>query len=115
MGVAFCRHAVGGPAGVGNTQLAFNIGLIQHPLQRRHLADGADTLQISLHIANGDTGGVVAAILEPFQAIEQIESDVPAGDSPYDSAHGLFLYPVLFSLSFSPAAASPSGSSVWRG
>jgi hypothetical protein len=42
-------------------------------------------------VENGYAGGVIAAILETAQAVDQYRDDVMVGDGAYDSTHELIL------------------------
>src|SRR5882672_8097769 len=78
-----------GPAGerLGG-QLAF---------ERRDLADGAAEAELAILLDDGDAGRVIAAILEPFEALDEHRHDVSLSDRPDDSAH-ILVVPFFTSL-----------------
>jgi len=92
MGVAAGRLAVGGPAGVADADLpAHGIGFqhLYQPRQLAHLAPHADGA-IGMH--HRQTGRVVAAILQPFQAFENDGGRVPRPHVTDDSTHVMLLW-----------------------
>jgi len=87
MGIALGGDAVGGPAGVGDAQLAMDGIGIEALLQRGHLAHGTDALQPSRFVADGDACRVVAAVFQAAQPFHQYRGDVPAANGANDSTH----------------------------
>ncbi len=59
---------------------------IKRVLQLLDLADPANTID-RLTIADCDAGGIVAAILEPAQALHQYRDDISFGNCADDSTH----------------------------
>jgi len=66
MGVALARDAVGGPAGVGDAEVAADGREAQGFCQVCDLAFGAQALDVVMAVDEGDPGGVVAAVFEAF-------------------------------------------------
>ena len=86
VGVDVVRRSVGRPSRVSDAELASN------PLRKNRfeLGELAGRL-VDAHRAAGDqrdARGVVAAVLEPFQAGHQNRSRAPVADVSDDSAHG---------------------------
>ena len=88
MRVALARHAVRGPAGVGDADLAGGGGVFERIIQHAHLADRAQPGEVLRAVQHRDAGGIVAAVLEPPQTLHQDRYDVALGDRSDDSAHG---------------------------
>ena len=81
---------VGGPSGVGDAGGGGGSGFVDHALQVGDFADGLDDLDAAI-VLHGDAGGVIAAVLE---ALEGLEDDGAAGfgsDVSGDSAHKALL------------------------
>ena len=87
MGVALARHAMRGPARVGDAHGSVNGRLIQRLLQHLHLAQGAQAGQVPGAVEHGEAGRVVAPVLQAPQAFHQHRDDISPGDGPNDSAH----------------------------
>ncbi len=88
VGVALGRGAVGGPAGVADADGAEQGVLVQHGLQGADLALGAAAFDmVADH--GGDAGGVVAAVLESFEAVDQTLGHRLHADDANDAAHAL--------------------------
>ena len=87
MGVALARDAVGGPAGVGDADLAAGGRLLEGLLEHPHLADRAQAGEVLRAVQDRQAGRVVAAVLQPPQALHQDGDDIALGDSSNDSAH----------------------------
>src|SRR6266849_2919538 len=93
MRVLLRRHAVGGPARMRDPDVPG-----EGPRARRH------------SVEDRDPGGVVAAILEPLQPLDEDGNDVTLGYRPDYSAHAVCLS-ITSSL---PAAASPESTPASR-
>ena len=80
------RRAVRRPARMSNADAPMQRvgGELTREIFELPLRPAADELAV---IDGADTGGVVAAILEPLQAVEQPLRDVAIPNNPYDSAH----------------------------
>jgi hypothetical protein len=87
MGVAFAGRAMRRPPRMREPERAVERGCIQRPGQHFDLADGPHPIQ-SRGSQHHDTGGIVAAILEPPQSFEQDGGDVALRNSAHDAAHG---------------------------
>ena len=87
MRVALGRHAVRGPASVRDADLAARGRLVDRILQRLHLADGADALQLVRAVQDGHTGRVIAAVFEAAQSFHQDGDDVALCDGSDDATH----------------------------
>ncbi len=77
---------MGGPAGVADTGLAWQGGLAQLFFQGADLAGRAPPAQLAV-MNHADAGGIIAAIFQATQAVDQ-----PVGDGAYahnsdDAAH----------------------------
>ena len=88
MRVALARHAMRGPAGVRDADLAGGGAVGERLLQHAHLADGAQARQVPGAVQHGDAGRVVAAVFQPPQALHQHRHDIALRDRSDDSAHG---------------------------
>ena len=93
--VGFARYAVGRPAGVGDAAVAVDIGGFGFGDEARHFADGAAALDVAA-VIDGQPGGVVATVFEPFQAFQQDGDDVAFGYASDDATHGFFLFVSMF-------------------
>jgi hypothetical protein len=94
MGVVHRGRAVRGPTGVGNAGAAAQV-LGAHLFQqlghalgaaRAHQASGGGRVQAGG--VNGNTAGVVAAVFQPLQALDERGNDVMERNCANDSAHG---------------------------
>ena len=88
MGVLVGGFAVGRPAGVGHTQLALRGLARQDALERGDLPDAPAHLETAI-VDQRDTGGVVAAVLEPLEPVHQEWHGLLLADISDDSAHAL--------------------------
>src|SRR5690606_30424547 len=86
--VAFGGFAVGGPAGVGDAQVAVDGFLFQGVFQFDDLAHGAGAFDAVAGGQYGDAGRVVAAVFQAAEAFDEDGGDVAFGDGAYYSAHG---------------------------
>ena len=89
MGVALGRNTVGRPARVGDTEFAVGGRGVDGVLQHLYLADGANPLEVASAVEHRDTGGVVAAIFEPTQTLDEYRDDVTVCDGADDSTHDI--------------------------
>jgi hypothetical protein len=71
MGIFLTGFTVGRPARVGNTGQAADRRGIQCTGQLDHLADLADTLQAVIFTLYCHTRGVITAVFQPLQAVDQ--------------------------------------------
>ena len=71
MRVALARHAVGGPARVRDADLAAGGLVLDRLLQGADLAHRAQAHQVLGAVQHGEAGRVVAAVLQPPQALHQ--------------------------------------------
>ena len=78
--------AVRGPAGVGDADDAGEVLGLDGAFHLGHAADAAHAPDAA--VQHGDAGGVVAAVLEAFQALRQDGDDVALRDGADDSTHG---------------------------
>ncbi len=91
LGAVRVRVALGGgavrrPAGVADAGEAVERPALQHPAEVVELALGAAAVDVAVH-QGGDAGGVVAAIFEPAQRLEQQRRRVAGADDADDAAH----------------------------
>src|SRR5690606_2498385 len=103
VGVVGGRHAVGGPAGVGDAgetgQLVLGdlVGQLGHALRAARAAQVA--VDVQRHAAR-----VVAAVFQPLQAFDQDRGDVALGDGANNAAHrGISVNLRIGALCASPA------------
>src|SRR6266849_3852807 len=116
MRVLLRRHAVGGPARMRDPDVPGEALRARELLQLRDAAGRAHTAQRRPRsrrhsVEDRDPGGVVAAILEPLQPLDEDGNDVTLGYRPDYSAHAVCLS-ITSSL---PAAASPESTPASRG
>jgi hypothetical protein len=76
------------PAGVSDSQVAFDRAVAQRILEHPNLADRTHPAQVAGAVQYGDAGGVVTPVLEASQAFDQDGNDVAIRDRADDSAHG---------------------------
>jgi hypothetical protein len=88
VGVALGRHAVGGPAGMGDAQVAVDGGFFHQLPQHGHLAHRADAADMAVGLAHRQARRVIAAIFQALQALDQDGNDVALGDGADDATHG---------------------------
>src|SRR5688572_24007153 len=93
VGVLHRGYAVRCPAGVRDPDVARQAVPVREARQLGDAPGAAQPLHAAVH--HGDAGGVVAAILEPAQPLEQDGDDVTAGDRSHYAAHGCPLRVVL--------------------
>ena len=86
MRVALGRLAVGRPAGVADADIAGERLLRQPLFQRGELALGAPAAERAV-IQGGDAGGVIAAVFEALERLDQMAGDRLASDNSDDPAH----------------------------
>ncbi len=86
MRVALVRLAVRRPAGMADADIAGERLLRQALFQRRELAFGAAAAERAV-IERGDAGGVVAAVFEAFERLDQVARDRLTSDDSDDPAH----------------------------
>src|SRR6185503_10276691 len=86
MGVDVGWLAMGRPSGVGDALHAAELLRLQR-VELAHLALALGDAQLAL-VADGDAGGVVAAIFQPIQAFEQDGRRLALADVTDDAAHG---------------------------
>ena len=85
--VRFIRHAVRGPARMGDAGAAGERRGQVQPLHLAHLALGPHALDRAV-IEHGHAGGVIAAVFQRLEADNQQRRDVPLGNGSNDSTHG---------------------------
>ncbi|MNT26274.1 hypothetical protein D3C72_1618360 [compost metagenome] len=86
VGVGGGRRAVGGPAGVADADGPGQRVGGQHGLQLADLALGAAAFDAAVD-DGGDAGGVIAAVLQPLQAVDQTGDDGACARDADDAAH----------------------------
>ena len=90
VGVGLRGGAVSRPAGVAHARQAVEGLLAQDLLQRTDLSAGPPPADLAaLH--HGHAGGVIAAVFEPPQGLDQAFLDGRLADDADDAAHGLVL------------------------
>jgi len=86
MGVRLGGLAVGRPAGMPYTDLAQQRRRFQPRLEIAQLAFGAPPPKLAM-LHGGDAGGIVAAIFQPLQRIDELASDRPFAENANNAAH----------------------------
>ncbi|MNI62711.1 hypothetical protein D3C73_1180420 [compost metagenome] len=86
VGVGLGGGAVGGPAGVADADGPGDRISRQDGLQLADLALGATALDAPA-VLHGDAGGIIAAILQPLQAVDQARDDGAGSGDADDAAH----------------------------
>ena len=92
MGVALLRLAVGGPAGVTDAAQARGAGGLEALAEIDELALGPQAVQATggsagRHLNGGDASGVVAAVFQLAQALQQQRRRLARADHRNDAAH----------------------------
>ncbi|MCY1361205.1 hypothetical protein D9M69_478640 [compost metagenome] len=95
VGIVRGRHAVGGPAGVGDAGEAADLVLGNLFGQFGHSLRAARTAQMAVGI-DGDAAGIIAAVFQALEAFNKNGGDVALGDGANNAAHrkcsGKFVY-----------------------
>ena len=86
VGVAFGGAPMGGPAGVADAGLARQGLGLEDRFQFAQLAWGAPAFQHAVDLG-GHPGGVIAAIFEPAQAVDQTRRHLSRPDNTDNAAH----------------------------
>ena len=87
MRIALAGNSVCRPASVRNPDLAGGRSLLERVVEHLHLANGAQARQMARAVQHRDAGRIVAAILEPPQALHQNGDDIAFGDRSDNSTH----------------------------
>jgi hypothetical protein len=87
MRVALGRHAVRRPAGMCNAQVALDRRLLERVLQHPDFADRAQPAQFAAAVQDREAGGIVTAVFQAPQPLDQDGNDVSVSDRADDSAH----------------------------
>jgi hypothetical protein len=95
VGVAFGRRAMGSPTGMGYPYFSMKILLLRQPAEFRDPARSAQAMQSAIH--EREASGVIAAIFQAPQTLQQRGNDISPGDCAHYSTHRYF----------SSAAAAP--------
>jgi hypothetical protein len=70
--------------------------LLERPGQFRHLAQGANAIQLRSLIENRNAGRVITAVLKPPQPFQQYRRHLTPGNGAYNSTHSsinpVFIY-----------------------
>src|SRR4051812_34991632 len=85
MGVSFRRNAMGGPAGVSDANIAMHSGLCRHFGKRGNPAGTPKAIQPA--VDHRDTGGIVTAVFQLAQSLQQDRHYVSPSYGANDSAH----------------------------
>ena len=88
MRIGLIRPAVGCPARVGDADPPVQALATEPSLQIRELALGATALKAS-RFERGYPGGIIAAVFEPLERIEQMAGNRLFPQNPHDPAHCL--------------------------
>lgn len=89
MGVTLARCAVGGPAGVGNTQATHQRLTGQGLVQFADFTRATHALKLAGVGENRHTGAVIAAVFEALEAFDQDRGNVTFGNCANNSTHGV--------------------------
>jgi hypothetical protein len=108
VGVALGREAVRCPAGVADADRAVHRLLFEPRYQVAELAFGAAPLDAAVD-QGCHPGGIIAAVFETAQSLEQLGRDRPLGDDTDNAAHQPFSL-----CSRSRNSAARPGLSTWR-
>ncbi len=94
MGVAHGRLAMRGPAGMGNAGVADDLVLLHLGHEFGHARRGTGALQaLAVHALgvqrlHGHAAGVIAAIFQALQALDENGDDIAEGNRCDDATHG---------------------------
>src|SRR4051794_15316650 len=86
-------RAVGCPTRMAHAHRSLEVSVAELFFQALQSAFAPEDLNLIL-LQNGDAGRVVAAVLEPFQSIEQNSLGIVKSDITYDSAHVFSPWPI---------------------
>jgi hypothetical protein len=78
---------MGCPAGVGDAGATFDLVFGHQRIELGHARSAARPAQFAV-LVHGHAAGVVAAVLEPAQALDQDGNDVARADGADDATHG---------------------------
>ncbi len=87
VGVALLRLAVGGPACVADAALACSTGGLKPAGEVHQLAFRLEATELAGHVHRGNASGVVAAVFELPQALQQQGGCFAGSDQGNDAAH----------------------------
>ena len=88
MSVAVAGHPMRGPPGVPDAECAGERMLVEYSGESGEFPLGLGDRQIGA-VVDGDSGGVVPAVLEPPQSVDDDRSGVLPPDVTHDSAHAV--------------------------
>ena len=88
VGIALIDAAVRRPAGVGDAGGGVGVLFLGAGVQLGHAAHGTDTVHVAFRVEQGQTGGVITAIFEFAQALDQDGDDIALCYGTNDSTHG---------------------------
>ncbi len=91
VGILGGRLTMGGPAGVGDADAAFERFRGDGVYQLGHLAERAQAPHAAAGAQHGETRGVITAILQPLQPLQQDGRHGPLSDGADDAAHNIEL------------------------
>ena len=86
MRIGLVRHAMGRPARVADADRAVQRLVLQPALEIDQLAFGAAAAKLAM-LDGRDAGGIIAAIFEPLQRIDEERRDRRLADDSNNSAH----------------------------
>jgi len=87
VGILFGGAAVGGPAGVADAEGAVDGLFVEDGFEVAELAGGAAELEAAGAAGNGDAGGVIAAVFETAQPLDDDGHRRLGANVSDDSAH----------------------------
>ena len=86
MGIGLDRLAMRGPAGMADAGVAHQRLALQALFEIAQLAFGAPPRQVAV-LEGGDAGGIVAAIFQALQRVDQLFGDRSLAEDANDPAH----------------------------
>ena len=86
VGIGFGRLAVRGPAGMADAGRAVQRRSLQQLFEIAQLAFGATPAELPV-LDGGDARGIIAAIFEAFQRVDELLGDRPFAEDANDAAH----------------------------
>ncbi len=88
MGVSMGRPAVGGPSGMAQTHGAWNLVFVAVGGQAVDLAHRLAKLQLPGMVYDGDTGTIIASVLQPLKTFKDYRPGFLVAYVSYDPTHG---------------------------
>src|SRR5690606_3332549 len=112
--VVLALRVMGGPAGVGDAQVAGQRLASQGLLELGDLADSTAALQLAALGEDRHAGAVVATIFQALEAFDEDRGDVAFGDGANDATHGGSPQEAAARISWTPRARICSATRLSR-